>query len=67
VNVRETIAEKANALKFWKGLDRRDRFELGDQFVLGTFDWRDWFTKKPSRVFLDEVDRERILWECENE
>lgn len=65
MDIRQTAREKEKARKFWARLGSWERGELGNQLVLGDFDWRDWLDKKPSRVFLDEVDRERILWEME--
>lgn len=65
LNVRERMREVEKARRFWNGLDRRQRDELGDAFVLGTFDWREWFDAKPSGALLREVDELRILWEME--
>jgi hypothetical protein len=55
--------ERDKATEFFKLLSPSDRFELGDQFVLGTFDWRNWLESKPSSLFLRELDRQRMLWE----
>lgn len=56
--------DSASADRFWNGLDASQRLEIGDALVLGTFDWREWgLTSKPSAVFLDRVDYQRILWE----
>ena len=51
------------ARAFWKSLSTHDRWELGDQLVLGSFDWRDWMDRKPSAAFLNELDAERMYWE----
>lgn len=66
-SVRDGIKQRASARAFFARLSTFDRFELGDQLVLGDFDWRDWFETKPSRAFLDELDNERILWESQQE
>jgi hypothetical protein len=58
--------EKERAAEFWRGLDSSERFELGDQLVLGTFNWREWgLPTLPGSVFLNHVDYLRMLWECE--
>lgn len=63
MNVREQGRERERARKWFAALANRQRWDLGDAFVLNTFDWRDWFTKRPTGVFLREVDEERIRWE----
>lgn len=56
--------EKKEAQKFWASLSSSDRGELGDQFVLGGFDWRDWgFNKRPTSAFMNEVEACRLDWE----
>lgn len=62
---RERFKEKARGAAWFRSLWVSDKWELGDQFVLGTFDWRDWFDNKPSRLFLDGADEARIYWEIE--
>lgn len=51
------------AVQIWDRLDDYQRWELGDAFVLGTFDWRDWFEKPVPGAVLNELDRLRMLWE----
>lgn len=63
VTVRERMAAKSAARKFWDSLDRVQRGELGDAMVLGELDWRDWFEIKPRPGFWTEVDYLRVLWE----
>lgn len=63
MNVKERMAEQKAARDYWSRLTTSDKWLLGDVLVLGEFDWRDWFHKKPSRAFLNEIDQERILWE----
>jgi len=58
--------DREAAREFWEGLDSASRWTLGDALVLGDFDWRDWFTSKPTRVFLDELDQTRIHWEADD-
>lgn len=59
--------EREKAKRFWDSLDSQSRGEIGDQLVLGTFDWRDWgFERKPTRSFLTWLDYYRMLWEAEH-
>jgi hypothetical protein len=59
--------EREKAKRFWDGLDNQSRGEIGDQLVLGTFDWLDWgFERKPTRSFLTWLDYYRTLWEMEH-
>lgn len=63
MNVRENMHEYDKARCFWDSLDDSARHQLGDDLVLGEFDWRDWLQSKPSHAFLRELDYLRILWE----
>lgn len=36
----------------YRHLSRHDKEELGDQLVLGEFDWMDWFSDRPHPDFL---------------
>lgn len=65
MNVREQMAAREQAKRFWQGLDSRARGELGDALVLGTLDWAEWLDRKPPPGFWSEVDTLRILWEME--
>lgn len=65
MSTRARGGEKEKARKFWARLGSWERGELGNQLVLGDLDWRDWFDKKPSRAFWDEVDELRMAWEAE--
>lgn len=65
MNVRQAMRERARARSWFQGLRRDLKDALGDEFVLGTFDWRNWFDRRPTNVFLREVERERMLWESE--
>ena len=56
--------EREAAKRYWQSLDDGARWLLGDQLVLGEFDWRDWFERKPSSVFMNQLDTERIHWEA---
>lgn len=64
LNARQRMAERARGAKWFHGLSRSDKGELGDAFVLGTFDWRDWLHAKPSGAFLSGAEDERLHWEC---
>jgi hypothetical protein len=57
--------QQADALarRIWNELSDADRWELGDQFISGSFDWREWLTAKPSSRVLHALDYLRILWE----
>jgi hypothetical protein len=63
--VRQKIKERAAGRKFFRGLTRAAKDELGNALVLGYFDWTDWLDTKPTAAFLSEVDRERMYWESE--
>ena len=63
MNVRERMHERERAREWVKSLDHTQLGDLGDQPVLGDFDWRYWFHTKPSQVFMDEADYQRILRE----
>ena len=65
--VRRAIKEREKARKFWDRLSNAGRWELGDELVLGNVDYDRWFDGKPSSVFLNEVDRQRMYWESEEE
>jgi hypothetical protein len=50
-------------VRAWEWVDSlswSDLGELGDQLVLGTFDWTDWFDRRPEPGFLAEADERRI-------
>lgn len=64
LSVREAGREREKARAFWKSLSSYEKGMLGDELVFGAVDYLTWFDgAKPSRVFLDEVDYLRILWE----
>jgi len=57
-------ADYEKGAQWYKKLSRTDKWELGDQLVLGSFDWHDWgFASKPSSAFMNGAERERMLWE----
>ena len=49
--IKESREYKAGAAAY-RRLDRSAKGELGDQLVLGDFDWMDWFSDKPHPDFL---------------
>lgn len=53
------------AVFFWNGLSDDERWGVGDQLVLGAFDWSDWadVAGEPPKGGLDELDKLRIGWE----
>ncbi len=64
LNVRQAMAERERAREFWAALSTTERWTIGDELVLGTLDDWTWFDgRRPSRVFLDELDFLRVLWE----
>lgn len=63
MSVKERSAVERKAKKFWESLSSSDRFELGDQLVLGDLNWRDWLHAKPSPGFWNAVDALRMNWE----
>jgi len=64
--VRSSSADRASGRAWFNKLSNAEKWELGDQLVLGTFDWEEWsFRKKPSSAFMNGVDYERLLWESE--
>ena len=66
MNIHQRAREKDKAKKWWNQLSAPERFDLGDELVLGAFDWTTWgFNKAPSSVFLNEVDDLRMHWESE--
>jgi hypothetical protein len=55
-------AERA-AKSFWDALDNESRGVVGDELVLGTFNWAEW-TELPRPVgALAALDRLRMNWE----
>lgn len=57
----QSIQDIAN--NFWKQLSPTDRDELGNQFVLGNYDWKDWWIDPPQKGVMNEVEKLRMLWE----
>jgi hypothetical protein len=60
---RKVAADRKAGAAFFDGLRTEQKWDLGDELVLGTFDWGEWFDRKPSRAFMDGVDEARINWE----
>ena len=65
MNVREQMAVRERAKRFWDGLSTVQRGELGGALVFGTLDWTEWLDRKPPAGFWRAVDDLRILWEME--
>ena len=68
VSIRVRGRERAAGREWFRALSPRDKDLLGDQFVFGTFDWRDWdnwFSRPPTAAFLNGAEEERIFWEIE--
>ena len=61
--VRQRAQQRAKGEKWFKGLSTADKFLLGDAFVLGDFDWRDWLPSQPTGAFLAGAEYARLLWE----
>jgi hypothetical protein len=66
MTVRQRQRQRARARAWWASLNDAQRHQLGDELVLGCWEWIDWgFERAPSPTFLDEVDRLRMNWESE--
>jgi len=56
--------DRERGKEWFATLNAQQRNMLGDAFVLGTFDHRDWgFENRPSAQFLNGADDARIAWE----
>lgn len=67
-SVRTRSKQRAAGRKWFEGLSFSDKDRLGDEFVFGTFDWREWdnwFSSPPSRHFLAGAEEARIHWEID--
>lgn len=66
---RQRQREQEAGKRWFAALPDRYRGQLGDDLVLGAFDWRDWtdlgIDKKPSPAFMNAVARELEYWELE--
>jgi hypothetical protein len=49
------MSERSKGARFFGSLDSYDKYSLGDELVLGLFDWRDWLLEKPSQEFMRGV------------
>lgn len=49
--------------RWFRALQPEEAWQLGDDLVLGCFDWRDWFDAKPTPSFMRGVEDARIFWE----
>lgn len=63
LTVRERAAERARGRAWFNSLGASDRGRLGDELVLGEFDWRAWLPSKPTSAFLNGADAARMEWE----
>lgn len=53
--------DRAAGARWVRGLSRSEVFDLGDDLVLGSFDWRAWnLPAKPSPAFLTGADQARM-------
>ena len=55
--------ERAKGRRWFESLTHHEKWQLGDDFVLGTFEWREWFDTKPSSAFLRGAEDARLYWE----
>jgi hypothetical protein len=60
---RMDVEVRRSAERFWDSLTPVEKWQLGDDLVLGAFDWRDWLSSPPPIGFLSIVDHLRLLWE----
>lgn len=63
LDVRQVARERAAGANWFRTLPRQAKWDLGDQLVLGEFDWSNWLDSKPSTAFLRGVEEARIVWE----
>ena len=56
-----------NAKEWFDNLSRSEKFELGDAFVLGYYNWQDWFIDPPSKQFTKELTKVWRDWEINGE
>lgn len=67
MDVRGRAAECTRGEQWFSGLSIEDKWGVGDAFVLGEWDWRDWFERKPTPSFMQGAENARLLWECSAE
>jgi len=53
LTVRERMRERKQGVEWARSLHMSDVWIFVDQNVLGDFDWRDWFGKKPTGAFVN--------------
>lgn len=53
LSVRDAMREREKGRKWARGLQMYDVHQFLDQNVLGDYDWREWFDKKPTGVFVN--------------
>lgn len=63
LGVRERAEQKTAGRTWFDGLGSGDKWNIGDALVLGTFEWIDWFERKPSAPFMHGVEDARMHWE----
>lgn len=67
---RKREAEVKAGMRWFNQLDPRHKWDLGDQFVLGTFDWIDWEEtlplkqRPPTDAFLEGAEQARLCFEA---
>lgn len=61
---RERAAQRARGAEWFRSLGNADKGRLGDELVLGEFDWREWLASKPTSAFLNGADQARMDWEA---
>jgi hypothetical protein len=57
------LKSRTDGQGWFDSLDHHTRWELGDQLVLGSFSWQDWFESKPSPAFMAGVEDARLWFE----
>ncbi len=64
LDARQAGKDRERGARWFRDLPEHLKNDLGDEFVLGTFDWRDWgFASRPSGAFLNGADEARMHWE----
>lgn len=54
---------REQAQRFWDSLSNAQRWDIGDDLVLGCFNAEDWFDEPLLSGTTEEMDKLRILWE----
>lgn len=62
----ERARGRAEGRAWFGGLTPREKWEVGDELVLDTWDWRNWLDEKPPVGFRAGVCEASDAWEMED-